>query len=153
MKSLHSFANRFAELKEDILWEIEFFFSYYYKELRYYLIRKPKYFIQRGIRGYSDEDLWNLGDYYQELIVKSLNDFSKLKSSYPLDYRNVDDWTNEIKENADKIEYFKTCHSLELTPSADMKVIERDTFDYASVRKIRDEGLQWVVSHIDNLWD
>ena len=149
LRSFGSFASRLSELKEDILWE----FSYYYNEVRYYLFRKPKYFIQRGIRGYSDEDLWNLWDYYQELIVNSLTDFAKLKSSYPMGYNDSEAWVKEINENAYKIAYFRTQWWLETTPSEDMKVIERDTYDYASVKKIRDDGLQWVVSHIDNLWD
>lgn len=148
MSSLHSLASRLAEMVEDVAWNIQ----YYYRELRY-LLRKPKYFIQRGIRGYSDEDLWNLWDYYQEIIVKSLNDFAKLKNSYPMDYRNVGDWIKDIKENADKIEYFRTQNNLFYNSSSDIKVIERDTYDYESVRKIRNEGLQWLVSHIDNLWD
>lgn len=134
---------------EDVVWNIQ----YYYKELRYILFRKPKYFIQRGLRGYSDEDLWNLWDYYQELIVKSLNDFAKLKNSHPMDYKNVDDWVKDIKENADKIEYFKTQWNLYVWQNADMRSIERDAYDYESVRKIRDEGLMWVVTRIDNLWD
>lgn len=146
---MHNYKITILEFIEDILWNIQ----YYYKELRYLLFRKPKYFIQRGLRGYSDEDLWNLWDYYQELIVKSLNDFAKLKNSYPMDYKNVDDWVKEIKENADKIEYFRTQDNLFYNSTEDMKVIERDTYDYESVKKIRDEGLMWVVTHIDNLWD
>lgn len=141
-------SNNILEFIEDVVWNIQ----YYYRELRY-LLRKPKYFIQRGLRGYSDEDLWNLGDYYQELIVKSLNDFSKIKSGYPSQYKDVFQWRKEIKENADKIEYFKTQWWLHIAESAESIAIERDSYDYESVRNIRNEWLMWVVTHIDNLWD
>lgn len=43
-----------------------------------------KYFIQRGKRGYSDRDVWNLDYYLAELISNSLKDLEKNRHSYPM---------------------------------------------------------------------
>lgn len=144
MSSIYSLLDILVKLKDDFLWSVD----YYYTEVRYYLFRKPKYFIQRGIRGYSDEDLRNLGDYYKELISNSLLDFTKLKSSHPMKYKDIESWVKEIKESADSIQYWLTQDNLLYWQD-----VEVDIYDYASVKKIQDGGLNWVVQHIDNLWN
>ena len=43
-----------------------------------------KYFIQRGCRGYSDRDVWNLCSYLSDNISNSLKSLEKNRHSYPM---------------------------------------------------------------------
>ena len=41
------------------------------------MFKKIKYFIQRGMRGYSDEDTWSFDDYLCEIIPPALRKLAK----------------------------------------------------------------------------
>ena len=39
--------------------------------------RNLRYILQRAIKGYCDQDLWNLDYFYSQLFVDTLTDFPK----------------------------------------------------------------------------
>ena len=45
-----------------------------------------KYFIQRGLKGYSDRDLWSLDYHLSKVICGSLKELKEVKSGYPATY-------------------------------------------------------------------
>lgn len=82
------------------------------------MINKIKQFIQRGIQGYSDEDLWNLDYYLASLISRSVKDFKKIQHGIPpeiyqeyekmnlssdvIDIFAVKDWEKQLDLLSDK---------------------------------------------------
>lgn len=50
-----------------------------------------KYFFQRGIRGYSDRDLWDFDYYLSEMIIKSVKQLKKQKHSTFRELADMDD--------------------------------------------------------------
>lgn len=58
---------------------------------------KIKWFIQRGKRGYSDNDVANLNNYLSDVISGSLIQLSKQTKIYPPEYDTHNDyWSNLI---------------------------------------------------------
>jgi len=47
------------------------------------MFRAIKYFYQRGRRGYSDRDLWDLSCYLSDMLSRALSDLKKNKHGYP----------------------------------------------------------------------
>jgi len=68
-------------LFEKILWPIKRFFKDTIPDIPY----KIKYFIQRGHRGWSDEDRWNMDSYLISIILPMLKELKKKTHSYPGD--------------------------------------------------------------------
>jgi hypothetical protein len=68
-----------------------------------YQLRKIKWFIQRGRRGYSDSDVWNLFSYLLEVLVPALEDLQRIKHGCPTVNENEDvedafkRWTEELQ--------------------------------------------------------
>lgn len=42
-----------------------------------------KYFIQRGVRGYSDRDLWDFSDYLVNLLLSGLVEYKSISTGHP----------------------------------------------------------------------
>lgn len=57
----------------------------WYKNIRWFF-KSFKYAHQRIRRGYSDYDLWDIGDYLTGLAAQSLEDFMHMVQSYPINY-------------------------------------------------------------------
>ena len=52
-----------------------------------------KHFIQRGRRGYSDEDLWDLNCYFEKVMSVAIPDFADKTHTYPdRDFESMWDW-------------------------------------------------------------
>lgn len=66
--------------------------------------REIKWFIQRGSRGYSDSDIWNINDTLARLIPKMLRALAKNHHGCAPEYFNSDLAPNECKAFADKLE-------------------------------------------------
>ena len=47
------------------------------------MFKEIKYFYQRGRRGYSDRDLWDLSCYLSDMLSRALSDLKKNKHGYP----------------------------------------------------------------------
>ena len=48
--------------------------------------REIKWFIQRGSRGWSDQDAWNLFSYNSRVMSEALNYLSQITNGYPEEY-------------------------------------------------------------------
>lgn len=60
------------------------------------LYRKIKSFIQRGRRGWADEDTWDLDCYLAKVISETTKHLAKNTNSYPTDL-TPQEWTKILK--------------------------------------------------------
>ena len=58
------------------------------------MFKRIKYFIQRGKRGYSDEDTWDFHSYLCDILIPVLRNLSKNKMSCPVEF-----WDKENKND------------------------------------------------------
>ena len=81
--------------EEYILWPLERI-----KDWPVGKIREIKWFIQRGRRGWSEEDMWSLDNYLSYIISESLGELAKTSCCYPADKRfpNRKEWKKWLKE-------------------------------------------------------
>ena len=70
------------------------------------LIKKIKYFIQRGKRGYSDRDVWSVDCYLATIIPPMLRDVAKYSIGHPANLRNFDEWKEILHRIADGFEKY-----------------------------------------------
>ena len=66
------------------------FFSHYWYDL--------KCAYQRATKGYCYRDLWNIDNWFLNVFPNMLNEFNKIKNSYPSKLENEKEWTNIINE-------------------------------------------------------
>ena len=59
------------------------------------MFRRIKYFIQRGMRGYSDEDLWDFDGYLSTIIAPAVRHLSKNSHGCPSDLFDKDKKNDE----------------------------------------------------------
>jgi len=59
------------------------------------MFRRIKYFIQRGRRGYSDEDLWDFDSYLSSMIAPALRHLAKKSFGCPSDLYDKDKKNDE----------------------------------------------------------
>ena len=113
------------------------------------MIRKIKKFIQRGIRGYSDEDLWDFDIYLAKVISTGLKQFKKEEHGMPTDIHDkykkddkkaAEEWNNII----DKIILSFEMHIELLAEPIILKGIEKKEYE---------EGLKLFIKYLGNLWD
>lgn len=64
---------------------------YRVKDFFKYLPRKIKWFYQRGKRGYSDNDVWDLDYWFLNVIVPMLKQLNKSNISYPANL-TMEEW-------------------------------------------------------------
>lgn len=46
--------------------------------------KEIKWFFQRGFRGYSDKDVWNIDKWFLNIIIPMLKQLKKRKNGYPI---------------------------------------------------------------------
>ena len=109
------------------------------------MIKKIKWFFQRGKRGYSDYDVGDLSSYIPKLLSSALKDFKKKMEDdikwYPEKSKDYSSWTraiNKMIKAFDAILYFDT-HS-------DFRK------KYKRKKKDMEEGLSLFIKHIRDLW-
>lgn len=69
-------------------------------------IRKIKCFIQRGIRGYSNEDLWSFDYYLSGVIANGLKDLKKMAHGYPGELESMEEWQGILDKIIDGFDYY-----------------------------------------------
>lgn len=57
---------------------------------------------QRVTKGYCYRDIYELNEFYLELISASLKELSKTTHGYPLDFEDMETWQDYLKEMADR---------------------------------------------------
>ena len=111
------------------------------------LPREIKWFCQRGVRGYSDRDMWSMDFYLADIIPKMLRKFKSGLTGCPGQlaiHSKVEEGMKKWEEILDKIifafEMYKKIDDSECTPTKeDMKKV--------------DEGLKLFIEWLPNLWD
>ena len=58
-------------------------------------IYKIKWFIQRGKRGYSDYDIFDISDWFTQVIVPMLKQLKETKCGYPCDMTE-EEWNSQL---------------------------------------------------------
>lgn len=99
--------------------------------------RQRKFFYQRFIRGFSDDDLWNLDKTIAEFILPRLKRFKEIQCGHPSEMTE-----KEWKETLDKMIYAFEETKNQFTPISEQ--YKRD--------KIR-EGLKLFIYYYEGLWD
>lgn len=75
--------------------------------------RRLKNYHQRGIRGFSDEDVWNLHIYLATIIRDSVKFLNETKYGWPGDPLTYDEWTQILTEISDGMQAHLDLYDLE----------------------------------------
>jgi hypothetical protein len=86
---------------------IEIFFRHWYEKIND-IPRTIKYFFQRGVRGWSDADLWGMHYYLTDLILNMIVNLKQLRHGYPC-HMNDDQWGEILSEIQDGFAILKKC--------------------------------------------
>lgn len=116
--------------------------------------RELRWDYQRFIRGWADEDIWDLGDFIIDKIHAPLNEFVKYEEehgmSLPTEFeKDPSAWLvvlNKIKFSVDHT--WKENHDVDYNPTEHMGIDEKKEF-YEKV----DEGFALLGIWLRNLWD
>jgi len=100
----------------------------------------PKHVIQKLRRGYSDEDLWDLGNHLAEIILPRLKDFKRV---------NTHGYPNGLTESKWDEILNKMLYAFENT-------VNEPDFDfntYDDTQKKIQEGFELFGKYFQSLWD
>ena len=88
--------NTLKDIYEDVLWEI----NYYWRQFVIAVYNKPKWFIQRGRRGYADCDVWSMHDYLQRIIPEMIRKLDDEGHGYATVFKTPEKYSKTLKEMA-----------------------------------------------------
>jgi hypothetical protein len=108
------------------------------------IFRELKYFIQRGIRGYSDKDLWDFDFYLAEMISRALYQLKKIQHGYPAELTEKK-WDKILE---DIILGFEAVIWIDMIPT-----VEAFNAQYPRLKIQRDRGLKLFIKYFEDLWD
>lgn len=137
-----------------------------------------KWFIQRGIRGYADKDVWSMDYWFERTIIPMLKQLKEIKHGYPMDMEEAE-WDAELSKMIKcftemseyscsmKNEYDKEFHEIiwedmakkEINkPDNHAKEIRENWFqrekEISNYRvKMKDEAFRLFSKYFWNLWD
>jgi len=128
------------------------------------MFKKIKYFIQRGRRGYSDEDVWSFDHYLCEIIPPALRQIKEKGAGCPSEYYDEKNKNNECKpwheileEIAQGFESAKILINHDITIWKENKdgnyTMETDHPKAEQASKKMKRGLALFSEHFLNLWD
>lgn len=112
------------------------------------MVRIIRRFLERGLRGYCREDLWNFDHFLSGFLTKALRDFKKQCHTYPND---LDDWATWQKILDEMIECFE-----EQTRDAETNFTDfLAQYDKRMVnKKVKlHRGLELLERYYYDLWD
>ncbi len=92
------------------------------------LIDNIKWFIQRGKRGYSDRDLWDLQHYITGVMINSLKDLKGQLHGYPCGQNNVQSIQTDDKEEPGMTEWKGIIDEIIWTFETIRKINEHDWY-------------------------
>lgn len=104
--SVKEMLNAFDEREMNKLWIVKLWDKYIWHPLYrayhnvLYFPKEAKWFIQRGMRGYSDLDNWNLGYYVLKVLSKGAAQLRDNHHGYPHELSNKK-WTSILNEIAE----------------------------------------------------
>jgi len=94
-------------LLDKIWWSVYSLFSRKLNPIQWY--RHTKWFIQRGRRGYSDRDVWNLYQYAAKVLRGSLIQLANESLGYPgedTEWPTHEDWSRDLLEVAGGLNHY-----------------------------------------------
>jgi len=109
---------------------------------------KPKHFIQRGKRGYSYRDIWNMDSYLSKLLPDMLEHLATTSNSYPIEMSSKE-WTKMLKKWAKDIREASIDPPLKVTD----KGIEKYKKQVDANQKLIKDTFTEIGEHYFNLWD
>lgn len=112
-----------------------------------YMPRHIKSFWQRGMRGYSDCDLWNIDEYVSEVMIGVLTQFKEHHAGYPSTISDKK-WTSILGEI---IEGFKAHQAFDDDDMIKNGEYNREKSD-ALIKKFN-RGMRLLSKWYFNLWD
>ena len=107
------------------------------------MFKKIKWFFQRGMRGYSDYDLWDLHSYLAEFLVEALTDMKRKyvnNGIYPFEVDDEYEWLKLLDEMIRGFQAIK-----EIDETDDLEKIEK-------LAKIAEKGLKTFSTYFRDLW-
>jgi len=99
-----------------------------------------KSFIQRGKRGYADQDLWSLDTYLADWLPIAIRDLSRISHGYPTNLTEKK-WNDILEKMARGFE----AHNKQFDLEEDM--------EFKKLKKIEKEGIKLFAKYFDSLWD
>lgn len=123
-----------------LFWKISYFPKYLYYDV--------KYFTQRGRRGFSDRDLWNINDHLIMLIPSMIRAWQKKGlMGHPADLTEGQ-WSGILNEIAGGFEYYMRVENLLYDGDTDQYIK-----DYAKAIKGVNKSFKLITKHWGGLWD
>ena len=138
-----------------IWWRICGFFELFHPKYRY---RDIKYFIQRGRRGYSDSDVWDLDGYLAEWLPKALKHLRTTGMSYPGQGISIAQWKQILLKMEKGFKSHNKINEGDFMVEKYKKKNGRPMFFYDKKRLARyekdvKEGMKLFVKYFGQLWD
>lgn len=99
-----------------------------------------KWFFQRGIRGYSDRDLWDFDYYLAEVISKGCKQLSEESHGYPHTVESFDEWIKVLNDISKKFEEYKG-------------ILDKYPFEKELYENHNKEMFSLLEKHFSALWD
>ena len=107
------------------------------------LLRRIKWFWQRGHRGWAECDTWDFDSYLAGVLAGGITCLAENGRGHP------------CKEEPDKCDHGKAWKA-ELVEAAErFRKLHEDSFgaDFEGKNKAQDEAFQWLARRVGHLWD
>jgi len=117
--------------------------------------REIKWFIQRGVRGYSDKDCWNLDYYIADVLQSSCTTMRKRSNGFPVG-TTEDEWDRILADISYGFWAYNNYGSgFDADFSNDEDYLEVDVFEAAEATRLRylNRSLDLLKDYFPNLWD
>ena len=112
---------------------------------RFHIPFRPRYFIQRALRGWSDADVWNLDGYLARVIAEGCEHLADVVHGYPPQFGDdaLGRWQEILREIAKGMHGHLTWEDEPGYSSA----------TYERMKAKRKKSLRLLETYFDYLWD
>jgi hypothetical protein len=111
------------------------------------MIRKIRNFIQRGIRGWANEDTWDFDIYLAKIISEGITYLKKNKSGIPCDLAEKYDDEKALKERDKRLDKIIDAFKFHLIWVELNRSLTKEEY------KKYQEGLKLFIKYMGDLWD
>ena len=128
--------------------------------------KEVKYFIQRGIRGYSDRDLWSYDWHLSKVIRDGLRDLAKNTHGHPCNFKTQKSWEKKLNEIANSFNFHingeddiihnkftELRKDKSLTKEQKEKEYKKVCKKYEKLSEKNREKMKEFVEYFGNFWD
>jgi len=130
-----------GEYESSIWEEVKWFFGRIFGKIKD-IPREIKWFWQRGKRGYSDCDVWDLNDYLLSWLPKAIRELRDNTQGYPAYIKSFNEWKKILTKMANGLESGQEM----MWNTETKKKIEKLDKEFK-------EGMRLLEKHFFNLWD